>query len=333
MISGDSDSDTLSDGDEGTDVLQLEEALVRLGYDPDGTVTVDGDFTASTKAMVERWQEDVGLDETGLVTPSQVVFSSLPAQVTASQADVGTIVQATSPVLTVRGGDPLTGPDVAQLEAALVDLGFLGSADDTLDVDTVEGIAAFQASVGMEVDGVLSLGEVVFRSGSVRIASVVSAVGTAAQASTPVVEAAGLETVVRVDLPASDQGDFAVGDPVVVELPDRTETPGTVASVATVATTDPQGNAFFEVEIVLDDPTVAGSLDEAPVDVRIVTDTAEDVLAVPVTALLALAEGGYAVEVVDGSSTRLVGVEPGFFADGLVEVTGDLSTDDVVVVP
>jgi multidrug efflux pump subunit AcrA (membrane-fusion protein) len=90
----------------------------------------------------------------------------------------------------------------------------------------------------------------------------------------------------------------------------------------------------FEVEIALDDPSVAGGLDEAPVDVRVVSDTAEDVLAVPVTALLALAEGGYAVEVVDADgSTRLVGVEPGFFAEGLVEVTGDVAEGDLVVVP
>ncbi len=39
-------------------------------------------------------------------------------------------------------------------------------------------------------------------------------------------------------------------------------------------------------------------------------------------ALLALAGGGYAVEVVDGGGTKLVRVKPGLFADGLVEITG-----------
>ena len=88
------------------------------------------------------------------------------------------------------------------------------------------------------------------------------------------------------------------------------------------------------VEIALDDPAAAGDLDEAPVDVRVVTDTAEDVLAVPVTALLALAEGGYAVEVVDADgTTRLVAADPGFFADGLVEIDADVEPGDLVVVP
>ena len=59
---------TLSEGDEGVDVEQLEAALVRLGYDPDGTVTVDEDFASQTEAMVERWQEDLGVDETGLTS-------------------------------------------------------------------------------------------------------------------------------------------------------------------------------------------------------------------------------------------------------------------------
>ena len=60
---------------------------------------------------------------------------------------------------------------------------------------------------------------------------------------------------------------------------------------------------------------------------------AEDALSVPVEALLALAEGGYALERPDGS---LVGVETGAFADGYVAVTptsGDLAEGDEVVVP
>jgi hypothetical protein len=56
------------------------------------------------------------------------------------------------------------------------------------------------------------------------------------------------------------------------------------------------------------------------------------VLAVPVDAVLALAEGGYALEVVDEAGrTHLVGVELGVFADGMVEVRGDIAAGDQVV--
>ena len=69
--------------------------------------------------------------------------------------------------------------------------------------------------------------------------------------------------------------------------------------------------------------------------VSVVRERREDVLAVPVSALLALAEGGYAVEVVDGPGrTHLVGVETGLFEDGFVEVRStDLDETMQVVVP
>jgi hypothetical protein len=74
--------------------------------------------------------------------------------------------------------------------------------------------------------------------------------------------------------------------------------------------------------------------DGLPVDVEVTTVAADDVLVVPVDALLALAGGGYAVEVDDGGgSTHLVRVDLGVFADDLVAVTGDLAAGDQVVLP
>ena len=138
-----------------------------------------------------------------------------------------------------------------------------------------------------------------------------------------------------IELDGSDQGLVAVDDPVTVELPDGTETTGIVTAISTVAQTSQNGTTFFEVTIELDDPNVAPGLDEAPVDVFVVSDSAPNVLAVPVTALLALLEGGYAVEVVDAPGTIfLVSVDPGLYADGLVEVTsGALEPGMRVVVP
>ena len=49
----------------------------------------------------------------------------------------------------------------------------------------------------------------------------------------------------------------------------------------------------------------------------------KDVLTVPVAALVALAEGGYGVEVVDADTTHYIKVAPGLFSQGRVEVTGD----------
>jgi multidrug efflux pump subunit AcrA (membrane-fusion protein) len=83
----------------------------------------------------------------------------------------------------------------------------------------------------------------------------------------------------------------------------------------------------------VDDPSALPGLDAAPVTVHVVTERREDVLAVPVNALVALLEGGYAVEVLDADGTRrYVAVDTGLFDDGLVEVTGDgLAAGDRVV--
>jgi hypothetical protein len=88
------------------------------------------------------------------------------------------------------------------------------------------------------------------------------------------------------------------------------------------------------VTVELDSPAAVGALDQAPVQVAITTATASDVLAVPVQALVALLEGGYAVQVLDGSEVRYLGVKVGLFADGWVQVSGNgLAAGQSVVVP
>jgi hypothetical protein len=73
---------------------------------------------------------------------------------------------------------------------------------------------------------------------------------------------------------------------------------------------------------------------DGPVTLMLVRQERADVLAVPVNALLALLEGGYAVErLTDSGESELVAVETGLFADGWVEVTGELAAGDAVVVP
>ena len=80
------------------------------------------------------------------------------------------------------------------------------------------------------------------------------------------------------------------------------------------------------VTVRLIHPASEGNLDQAPVTVNIISGQARNVLAVPVSALVALAGGGYAVEVEHGtgaSATRLlVAVQVGLFSDTLVQVSG-----------
>jgi peptidoglycan hydrolase-like protein with peptidoglycan-binding domain len=243
----------------------------------------------------------------------------------------------------MRQGDE--GADVAQLERNLRALGYTEAhgvtVDDEFTAATRAAVEDWQAASGMPEDGVVDLGEVVFEPGEVRVGAHTAGVGGAAQG--PVMTVTAGRQVVTVDLATSDQGDVKDGDAVTVELPDGTETGGKVTNVGRIAESPPSsedpaatddGDPTITVEVTLGDPKDAGSLDQAPVQVSIVTGTARDVLTVPVGALLSVVEGGYAVEVDEGGRRRLVGVETGMFADGQVEVTGDgIAEGTKVVVP
>ena len=181
--------------------------------------------------------------------------------------------------------------------------------------------------------GSLSLGQVAFEPEALRVSQVTGNLG--GPASGPVLSATSDRPVVMIALSTSQESEVAVGNAVTVTLPDGASTPGTISRVGTVAS-GPAGNATIPVTITLARPAAAGTLDQAPVTVNIVTQSSPGpVLAVPVTALLAQASGGYDVEVAGpGSTRRYVPVTPGIFddADGLVQVTGTLVPGQRVVV-
>jgi hypothetical protein len=156
----------------------------------------------------------------------------------------------------------------------------------------------------------------------IRIASAHIGIGGNVAPGTVVFTPSTSTSVVSVQLPAEDQEIVVVGDSVNVVMPNGTDEPGTVTSVGTIAIRSQEFGTYFEVEVILDREGAGAGLDEAPVEVELIDDRAVDVLAVPVSALLALSEGGYAVEVDDGAGgTTLVGVEVGMYADGWVEIT------------
>ncbi|MFF4621175.1 efflux RND transporter periplasmic adaptor subunit [Nonomuraea jabiensis] len=234
------------------------------------------------------------------------------------------------------------GVDVQQLNAALVTLGH--ATKDELDPEsdyfgrgTYNALRHLQDKVGLEESGSLSLGQAVFvPARTIRVLKVSAVSGAQAAAGTVLLQASSTARQVTVELNAGRQSQVAVGDEAIITLPDGRTVPGVVSEVGKVATTSDSGTTI-EVRIRPTRPARTGSLDKAPVQVSIVTDTAEDVLSVPVNSLLALADGGYAVEVVDTRGEhRLVGVTTGLFDDseGKVEVTGDgLAEGQNIVVP
>jgi multidrug efflux pump subunit AcrA (membrane-fusion protein) len=238
-----------------------------------------------------------------------------------------------------------TGADVSQLNHGLVTLrdasgGEIAAAGwDYYSAETASGVQQLEGHLGVVAPaGSLSLGQVVFEPTSIRVSQLTGSLG--GPAAGPVLQATSAEQVVMIPLDVSEESTVKTGDAVRVTLPDGSTTPGVVASVGTVATTSApqQGEntaTTIPVQVQLTDPAAAGNLDQAPVTVYITTATARDVLAVPVTALLARSPGGYVVEVVgQGNTRRYVPVTPGIFDDqsGLVQVTGPLVPGQRVVV-
>ena len=222
------------------------------------------------------------------------------------------------------------GEDVRQLERNLRALGC--DPDDHMTVDdewtwaTTAAVRCFQDARGLTEDGTLAQGEVVFRPGPSRMGEVRATVGGAVAPGAELADLSSTRREISVDLEADRQDLVRIGDGVTVELPDGRTARGRVTDVGKVAT-QPRSedeDPTIEVTIALRGRAARGTgLDQAPVDVGFASERRRDVLAVPVTALLARSGGGFAVETVGRAGRhRLVDVEAGMYADDYVEVSG-----------
>ena len=234
-----------------------------------------------------------------------------------------------------------TGQDVTQLNQDLVRLGYASSSDisslgwDYYSWETKDAVESMEEALGVSSpSGSLSLGSVVFQPEALRVSQVTGSLG--GPASGPILSATSDRHVVTINLTTSMESEVKPGDSVTVTLPDGSTTPGVITSVGTVASGS-SSSATVPVHVKLTDPSAAGTLDETPVTVNITTASASNVLVVEVGALLAQPNGGFAVEVVGPGNTRRrvpVTVGPIFDdIDGLVQVAGNLTPGERVVVP
>ena len=176
------------------------------------------------------------------------------------------------------------------------------------------------------------------------VGSYITSEGSAVAANSQMynISSTGVEVVFQID--ASDQDMVSIGDSVEVELPSEDRINATISYIDPVVTQSQNGD-FIEVKLDISSSEDIKVYDQAPVDVFVTSEVSQDVLYVPVNALIALAEGGYALEIYNGESevgvfegvsgvdTTYVGVEIGVFTDGFVEVSGNISEGMIVVVP
>jgi Putative peptidoglycan binding domain len=134
-----------------------------------------------------------------------------------------------------------TGPDVAELNADLVALGYatpsqLSRTSASFGSATTTAVEKLQAAVGVPQTGTLTLGQAVFEPTAVRVTTVSAQSGGGAQTGETVLQGTSTTREVQVALDASQQTSVAVGDKVSITLPNNQTTPGVVSSVGTVAT-------------------------------------------------------------------------------------------------
>jgi multidrug efflux system membrane fusion protein len=338
-------------------------AVLTRGGDGGGTDAVDVETTlvaAEQRDLVvtDAYEGALGFGEArSYVSDRAGVVTTVAA--TGTTVDVGgalfsvdfeptVVLTGAVPAYRALDVDATDGPDVAQLEQALVALGHGAgvTVDEDFDADTATAVERWEEALGRsDPDGRVELGDVVFAGGPVRVGAITADVGARVQEGSTVLEATPTARVVTVDLDATRSNELEPGTKVGLTLPGGVASTGTVATIGSEAESDDQdqegglgpggpGGPTVPVTITLDDPQAAPDFDSGAVEVAIERSRDEGATAVPVAALLALAEGGYALEVAAGDGTQLVPVEVGTYADGWVGVSGDGIEPGVeVVVP
>jgi len=276
-----------------------------LGHGATTTLTSKGSGTVTwlpaTGATVGRGKALYKLDN----KPVVLLYGSLPAY------------------RTLQSG--VKGADVRQLEKNLWALGYRGfTVDDKYTSATAAAVKDWQDDLGLTKTGTVDTSQIWYAPTAVRVDSVTSEKGASAQPGAEILKYTGTALVATVDLTMDAQRLAVQGAAVQIEMPDGKTVPGKIVKVGTTV----QQGQGDEPDTTLVEVTIAFAggakgLDDASVTVDFTASERENVLTVPVAALLALAEGGYGVQVVDGATTKIVAVRTGLFADGKVEVSGD----------
>ncbi|MGW6198691.1 peptidoglycan-binding protein [Kribbella sp. NPDC055110] len=219
------------------------------------------------------------------------------------------------------------GTDVLQLEQNLKAMGYSGfTVDDEYTDATAAAVEEWQEDLGLDETGVVELGSVLFAPGHLRVDSVQAEESSPLGPNQPVLSYTGTTRAVTVQLDAADQRLATLNAPVTIALPDGKSVPGKIQKVSTVIipaeSPDKDPETKVEVIVAIANQQAVAAWSSAAVDVTFTASERKNVLTVPVAALVALREGGFGVEVTDGTTSRYVPVKTGLFASGQVEISG-----------
>jgi peptidoglycan hydrolase-like protein with peptidoglycan-binding domain len=322
---------------DGPDVSELNQNLIDLGYDPYGAITDDESFGEATAAAVRRWQRAEGLSQSGQVELGRVVFAPSARRVTNVKVTLGqdppgapataatgtTTPAATTPAAT----EP--GPDEPPTKKPAGKSPVKNSTDNGRDTPAKDQRAKAKSTGKKPPEEKSAEKEPAKEAGDKDPPAGESATSAGEVALTTT----STQQIVQLKVKPEQQQLARLGETVTVQLPGDVHAPGKVTEVGTVASEssaagdEAKGSPSGESDESTIPVTVTlerhvAHLDEAPVSVELVKAIRHSVLTVPVTALIATAGGGYAVEALLIDRRVTVPVTPGMFASGYVQVEG-----------
>jgi len=302
----------ITPGDTGDDVLQLEEALQRLGFNPG---QVDGIYDESTSRAVAEWYTSAGFDAFFAPTEEQLAaLRSLENELTLAKN------QKSAAEYTFAVAPP-DSRNAAESEVKRL-------------TSLVELISAEVEKARRKVGAQVPIDEIVFIPiMPVRVSQLNVDVGDSA--SGEVVTLTDNQLLVDSSLPLTEAPLIKVGLPVTIDEPDLgVKATGVVSRVAETPGTDGVDGFHIYFETVVDE--TEAQLEGFSLRLTIpVESTTEEVLVVPISALSLAADGTSRVQVESEGTFEFVTVEPGLSADGYVEVRpvdGTLTPGQFVVI-
>ena len=303
---------SLAPGSKGPDVLQLEQTLDKLGYDPG---TVDSKYDSGTARAVEELYEAAGYEAP---EPEEQLTQAVEGADKNVDAAKNALRQAKAALKQAKAGPGKTDTSVQQ--------GAVDDAEENLaDAQEALNEAEFKAGTPLPVAEVVFIKTLPRRVDDVKVERGGTVNGV-------VMSVSGASLVVTVKVDADTKERLKVGMPASFDIGDGTAVPATVRRIS-------RNGDQYDVVVAPKSLTAAQleRLREANVRVTIpVKSTNGKVLAVPVAALSAGSDGGSRVEVLRDGKIELIAVTVGLSADGYAQVTasGDakLTEGDQVVV-
>jgi Putative peptidoglycan binding domain len=329
---------------DGTDICQLERSLRAAGYDPNDEMRIDGSWDSGTTAAVRRWQKAHDLHQNGAIELGRIVFqpgarrvasmsgtsgASAPAEPVTNRMASYVVTQdpgaTTTPAPTTTTPTPsTTTPSAPPSEPSRQPPG--GGPARAPGRMSDRGAGPPSTGGRGPPAGPPAPSPTGPPGAPARPSS-----GAPPQPSGTLLTTTSTRRLVTVPLDTTKSTLARNGARVTVVLPSGEQVGGHISSVGKVATATPSkdasaassssSTATIDVHIRLS--AVGTALDQAPVTVRFEQSHRKNVLAIPVTALLARPGGKFAVQLVGARGTfRIVAVQPGVYAGGYVEIAG-----------